>query len=62
MNTSSLADRSILESWVREEKSPPRAKPSWALMGDISGFRGGVPEHLIQWRRAAGEEDPEPQL
>ena len=31
-------------------------------MGDITGFRGGVPEHLIQWRRAAGEEDPEPQL
>ncbi len=31
------------------------------LMGDIVAARGGVPEFLIQWRRAEGEDDPEPQ-
>jgi len=41
-------------------QSPP--KPSWPLMGDILTSRGGVPEHLIQWRRVSGEDDPEPQI
>lgn len=31
-------------------------------MGDIVASRGGVPEHLIQWRRTQGEDDPAPQL
>jgi hypothetical protein len=31
-------------------------------MGDIVSARGGVPEHLIRWRRAEGEPDPAPAL
>jgi len=31
-------------------------------MGDFMTSRGGVPEHLIEWRRVSGEDDPEPQL
>ncbi|MEM1066880.1 MAG: hypothetical protein AAGJ74_15375 [Pseudomonadota bacterium] len=42
------------------ERKPPRT--SWALMGDIGAARGGVPEILIEWRRARGEDDPAPQL
>ena len=44
------------------ESPPPRRAAGWPLMGDITGHRGGVPEHLIQWRRAEGEHDPAPQL
>jgi hypothetical protein len=42
-----------------------RARPAshdWPLMGDIVSARGGVPEHLIRWRRAEDQTDPEPQL
>ena len=42
------------------ERQPP--KPTWPLMGDVASFRAGVPEALIQWRRAQGEDDPAPQL
>ena len=38
------------------------ALTSWALMGDSLACRGGVPEILIEWRRARGEDLPEPQL
>ncbi len=31
------------------------------LIGDIVTSRAGVAEHLIQWRRAEGEDDPDPQ-
>ena len=45
---------------VEKTAAPP--KRTWALMGDVATFRGGVPEHLIQWNRAKGEADPDPQL
>ena len=45
-----------------QERAVPAPKPSWPLMGDVLASRGGVPEHLIQWRRAMGEDDPEPKL
>ena len=45
-----------------EERAAPTPKASWPLMGDVLVSRGGVPEHLIQWRRAMGEDDPEPLL
>jgi hypothetical protein len=42
--------------------APPRpASHDWPLMGDIVSSRGGVPEHLIRWRRAEGGPDPDPQ-
>lgn len=48
---------------MREEARPaPRRKADWPLMGDIVSHRAGVPEHLIRWRRAEGETDPEPML
>jgi hypothetical protein len=40
--------------------APPR-RADWPLMGDIVSARGGVPEHLIRWRRAEGAPDPAPQ-
>ncbi len=40
----------------------PQRRPGWVLMGDIVSHRAGVAEHLIQWRRAMGEADPEPML
>jgi hypothetical protein len=46
------------ETEVRPER--PRTA-DWPLMGDIVSARGGVPEHLIRWRRAEGEADPDPQ-
>lgn len=49
-------------SWASEDRPALAPKESWPLMGDVHTARGGVPEHLIQWRRAAGESDPEPQL
>ena len=44
----------------RAPPAPPR-RADWPLMGDIVSARGGVPEHLIRWRRARGEPDPAPQ-
>ncbi len=48
---------------LRDEARPaaPR-KADWPLMGDIVSHRAGVPEHLIRWRRAEGDTDPEPML
>ncbi len=43
-------------------KGPRRPASGWVLMGDIATHRAGVSEHLIQWRRAMGEADPEPML
>jgi len=45
-----------------EKRARPAPKIHWPLMGDVLASRGGVPEHLIQWRRAMGEDDPEPRL
>ncbi len=42
--------------------TPSRGTAGWPLIGDIVAMRGGVPEHLIQWRREEGASDPEPQL
>ncbi len=42
----------------REDIRPePSAKTTWALIGDINSHRAGIPEHLIEWRRAKGEDD-----
>jgi hypothetical protein len=54
-----------LLSWDRVEAAPAPAKPprhDWPLMGDIVAARGGVPEHLILWRRAQSRPDPDPDL
>ena len=50
--------------WREEtETRPGRPRAAdWPLMGDIVSARGGVPEHLIRWRRDEGEPDPDPQL
>ena len=45
---------------IDEAARPKARKADWPLMGDILSHRAGVPEHLIQWRRAMGEEDPAP--
>ncbi len=50
------------EKSVARTDQKPVPQPYWPLMGDITGSRGGVPEILIQWRRAQGEEDPTPRL
>lgn len=58
-----FAQSPLTAEWAEDEtapKRPPRA--SWALMGDIHAYRGGVPEILIEWRRARGEELPQPEL
>ncbi len=53
--------------WSLELDAPASPAPSslkhdWPLMGDIVTMRGGIPEHLIQWGRATGENDPAPRL
>lgn len=52
-------------AWDEAEDSAAGATPRHhgppLLMGDIVARRGGVPELLIQWRRAQGEDDPAPQ-
>lgn len=51
-----------LRELAEAEPAPARAlRHDWPLMGDILSARGGVPEHLIRWRRAEGEADPDPQ-
>ena len=54
--TRSFFDLSFLfsEDTARPELPP---KTSWPLMGDINSHRAGIPEHLIEWRRAKGEDD-----
>ena len=39
---------------------PARRAADWPLMADIVTHRAGVPEHLIRWQRAEGEDDPAP--
>ena len=34
----------------------PRVASDWPLMGDILTHRMEMPEHLIRWRRAKGED------
>ena len=62
MNDGMTADGSLLAILDRDGTPQRPAKTSWPLMCDVHGCRAGVPEHLIQWRRAAGEDDPDPQL
>lgn len=45
---------------VRE--AVPRSGGHWYLIGDIVCARAGVPHQLIHWRRAQGEDDPDPML
>ncbi len=56
----------LFDDWAAEpevDNTPPRpARHGWAMIGDVGMCRGGVPEILIQWRRAQGEDDPRPQL
>ncbi len=56
----------FLGDWTAEAEAPTRpprpARQGWAMIGDVGMARGGVPEILIQWRRAQGEDDPKPQL
>ena len=60
--TDATADRTWSET--EDTMSRPRAPlgSGCVLMGDIVSHRAGVPEHLIQWRRRMGEDDPEPWL
>ena len=54
-----------LLSWDRADDTSAPARPPrhvWPLMGDIVAARGGMPEHLILWRRAEGRPDPDPDL
>lgn len=63
MSDARTAPMELFGTWEADAARPsPQPKPSWPLMGDIIACRGGVPEHLIQWRRTQGEDDPAPQL
>jgi hypothetical protein len=57
----SLTLRSLPGLTVAESQPRQSAIRDWPLMGDILSARGGVPEHLIRWRRAEGADDPRPQ-
>ena len=46
---------------VERDRPAPAPKASWPLMGDIVSHRAGIPEHLIQWRRAENAPDPIPE-
>lgn len=48
--------RDRTETWLLSEPSDSY----WPLMGDVATVRAGVPEALIQWRKARGEAPPEP--
>ena len=54
--------RSFRRAGVATARKPRRPVAGWALMGDVVSHRAGVSEHLIQWRRAMGEPDPEPMM
>ena len=66
MNRGMVAPMTLSLTWplgtaaTAPDPARPRS-PHWPLMGDIVSARGGVPEHLIRWRRAEGEPDPDPQ-
>lgn len=55
------AHTSILRD-VSEQQTIPDQPPKtdWPLMGDVACFRAGVPEALIRWRAARGEQLPDP--
>lgn len=40
----------------------PPHDTGWAMMSDVGSSRAGVPEALIQWRRARGEAQPAPMI
>jgi hypothetical protein len=44
-----------------QSRNPNVPKDDWPLMADILSHRAGIPEHLIRWRRAEGNPDPDPQ-
>lgn len=51
--------------YTPQEEVRPWTPPSdlgWAMMSDVGSCRAGVPDALIQWRRARGETPPEPML
>lgn len=60
--TDFLADTFWAEEADTTAPKPAPRKRGWVLMGDIVSHRAGVSDHLIQWRRAMGEADPEPML
>lgn len=55
-------DEVLRRRWVDlsagETEAPrPRVAADWPLIGDIVTHRMEMPEHLIRWRKAEGEED-----
>ena len=46
----------IVQPWT------PPSDIGWPMISDLGSFRAGVPETLIQWRRARGESRPDPML
>ena len=56
------SDLASAEATAGDAQPPRPARHLWPLMGDVASARGGVPEILIQWRRAEGANDPDPQL
>ncbi|MEM0947524.1 MAG: hypothetical protein AAGK37_08980 [Pseudomonadota bacterium] len=52
-----------LDAPAAEDSAPgPLHRHLWPLMGDIASARAGVPELLIQWRRAEGADDLDPHV
>ncbi len=47
----------LLRTETRQDEAP---KDDWPLMGDVASFRAGVPEAVIRWRAARGEDAPRP--
>lgn len=62
MSDATSSEWGIAPPFPADERAKHAPKPHWPLMGDVVSARVGVPEHLIQWRRARGEDDPEPRL
>ncbi len=62
MDTLRQAPFALPTAETDDAPAPRPARHLWPLMGDIASARGGVPEILIQWRRAEGMDDPDPQL
>ena len=59
MSVFALFDAALFDAPSRTAK-PHSPKNDWPLMGDVATCRAGVPEALIQWRKARGEDAPEP--
>lgn len=47
-----------LEETRTRPVTAPVPKADWPLMCDVATCRAGVPEALILWRRARGEDPP----